>query len=517
MKNKKAALLSVSTTEGLLPFARLLQEEGFTLLTTTGTGAFLKKNGISSLKIEEYTGQKEILGGRVKTLHPKIHAGILAKRDDESDRNDLISMEAFNIDVVVVSLYPFREKVRSGSEWSHRELVELIDIGGATLLRAAAKNSEFVLVAGNHHEYEACMEQLKNSDGEVSKIPLEFKVRQALSAFSQLVDDTSQIYATFQEKFSGHTKEEVIILHEAQRLRYGENPHQKAGFFLSCTSPLFWTQRQGKELSYNNILDLDASFSLIKPFLSETSPVAVIIKHTNPCGAAYGESVLDAVRKSKLSDPRSHFGGIIVVNKEVTEEVAEEVASDFAEIFIAPSFSEAALSRLSKMKNLRVIDFNADLLLTTQEVRTAAGGFLIQEKDPGSSIHDSATVSMRAASSYEHEDLAFAWKLCAQVKSNAIVLVKNGTLIGTGAGQMSRIDSVELALKKASVHGHSLKGAVAASDAFFPFPDGVETLGDAGISAIVVPGGAKRDPEIIEACNKREMALLFAKNRHFKH
>lgn len=517
MNNKKAALLSVSTTEGLLPFAKLLQEQGFALLTTTGTGTFLKKNGIESVKIEEYTGQKEILGGRVKTLHPKIHAGILAKRDNHSDCEDLSSMNAYSIDVVIVSLYPFREKVRSGADLNHRELVELIDIGGATLLRAAAKNAEFVLVAGNHFEYESCIEHLKNASGDVSKIPLAFKIQQSLSAFSQLIDDTTQIYTTLNERTENQTQQITLSLQEIQSLRYGENPHQKAGFYAISKDSLFWKQHQGKELSYNNILDLDASFSLIKPFLYEESPVAVIIKHTNPCGAAYGSSVLGAIKKSKLSDPRSHFGGIIVVNKEVSEEVAEEVASDFAEIFVAPSFSQEALGRLSKMKNLRVIEFDPKGLSTSMDYRSAAGGFLVQEKDPGSTVEQSTCASIRAPSDKEKSDLSFAWKLCSQVKSNAIVLVKDGTLIGTGAGQMSRIDSVELAIKKASVHGHILKGAVAASDAFFPFPDGVETLGDAGISAVISPGGAKRDPEIIEACNKKDMALLFAVSRHFKH
>ena len=519
MMNGRAALLSVSDTTGLEPLAKTLTELGYTLLTTTGTGAFLDKLGIKSLPIEEYTKQPEILGGRVKTLHPKIHAGILAKRDTPQDMEDLKNADALPIDVVVVTLYPFREKIKKGADkdLTYRKLIELVDIGGATLLRAASKNAEFVLVVSDPSDYSECAKALTEAKY-VEKLPLEFRLSRAVSALTILADDTMTITKTLSRKVAGEKPREGIVLEEVQSLRYGENPHQQAGFYRLAgeSGPLPWKQLQGKELSYNNLIDLDAAFNLIKPFLSK-EPTAVIIKHTNPCGVGRGESVLKAIQSAKRCDPRSHFGGIIVTNREFTREAAEEVAAEFAEIVVAPTFSSDALERFQKNKNLRVIEASLDANMPIHEFKQAAFGVLVQERDPGSSLLDAEVVSQRAPTAQEKAELEFAWSVCAGVKSNSIVLAKEGMVIGVGAGQMSRIDSVEIALNKAKFHKHELKGSVAASDAFFPFPDSVETMAQAGITAIVAPGGAKRDPEVIAAANAANVALMFAKNRHFRH
>lgn len=517
--NGRAALLSVSNTTGLEPLAKALTELGYTLLTTTGTGAFLDKAGIKSLAIEEYTKQPEILGGRVKTLHPKIHAGILAKRDTPQDLEDLKNSNALPIDVVVVTLYPFRDKIKQGADkdLTYRKLIELVDIGGATLLRAAAKNAEFVLVVSDPSDYGNCAKALSEAKF-VEKLPLEFRLSRAVSALSILADDTVTISKTLSRRVEGEKPREGIVLEEVQPLRYGENPHQKAGFFrmVGDNAPLPWKQLQGKELSYNNLIDLDSSFNLIRPFLKK-EPTAVIIKHTNPCGVGRGTSVLAAIQAAKKCDPRSHFGGIIVTNNEFPLDAAEEVAAEFAEIVVAPSFSKEALERLQRNKNLRVIEASLDTPMPAIEFKQAAFGVLVQERDNGTTLEDAEIVSKRAPTSQEKAELEFAWSVCSGVKSNSIVLAKEGMVIGVGAGQMSRIDSVEIALRKAELHKHNIKGSVAASDAFFPFPDSVQTLAASGVTAIVAPGGAKRDPEVIAAANEAGVALMFAKNRHFRH
>lgn len=501
----KAALLSVSDTTNLEHLAKTLTSLGFTLLTTTGTGKYLNSFGIESLSIEDYTGYKEILGGRVKSLHPKIHGGILAKRDSKSDMEDLKSIDALSIDVVVVTLYPFRSKAKK--DMPHREQIELVDIGGATLLRAAAKNCEYVLVVSDPSQYNEVTEKLLDVKS-VESLPFEYKKEKAILAFSLLADDTLSVAKLLS---GGSVTGEVLT--KFQDLRYGENPHQDAGFYKRFgTKTLPWKQHQGKELSYNNLLDLDASFSLIEPFFGD-EPTAIIIKHTNPCGVGTGNSLLEAVKRAKKSDPRSHFGGIVVVNQKMDVEEADEIASEFAEIVVAPDFTEQALIRFSKNKNLRVISFSA--FNQDYELRSSASGFLIQSVD--SVRFDYEVVGRREPTKEELAELNFAWKVCAKVKSNAIVLSKENSVIGVGAGQMSRIDSVELCLHKAKIHGHSIKGSVCASDAFFPFPDSVTTLGEAGVSAILAPGGAKRDDEIIAEANRFNIALLFSKFRHFRH
>lgn len=501
----KAALLSVSDTTNLEHLAKTLTSLGFTLLTTTGTGKYLNTFGIESVSIEDYTGYKEILGGRVKSLHPKIHGGILAKRDSKSDMEDLKSIDALTIDVVVVTLYPFRSKAKK--EMQHREQIELVDIGGATLLRAAAKNCEYVLVVSDPSQYNEVTDMLLETKS-VEALPFEYKKEKAILAFSLLADDALSVARLLS---GGAVAGEVLT--KFQDLRYGENPHQEAGFYKRFSiKELPWKQFQGKELSYNNLLDLDASFSLIEPFFGD-APTAIIIKHTNPCGVGTGDTLLEAVKRAKRSDPRSHFGGIVVVNQKMDVEEADEIASEFAEIVVAPDFTEQALIRFSKNKNLRVVSFST--INKEYELRSAASGFLIQSVDLVSSDYE--IVSRREPTKVELEELNFAWKVCAKVKSNAIVLVKDKSVIGVGAGQMSRIDSVELCLHKAKIHGHSTKGSVCASDAFFPFPDSVTALGDAGVSAILAPGGAKRDEEIITEANRFNIALLFSKYRHFRH
>lgn len=518
---KKTALISVSDRTNLVDFARRLQRLGFNLLTTTGSGKFLAENGIVSESIEAYTGQLEILDGRVKTLHPKIHAGLLAKRDNQQHMKQLEQQGIDPISVVAVNLYPFIETAEKAGADDVERMVELIDIGGPTMIRAAAKNFKHIFAVIDPADYEHVIASLNNGEL-MSQESCALRRCLAVKVFSRLARynlEIARYFAAAGDKAQGNFGPiGGEILQRAQSLRYGENPHQKAALYtpLASMQGRVWQQLHGKELSYNNLLDTDAALKFLWSVWDE-EPTVAILKHLNPCGAARGKDLLAAVSRAKAGDPRSHFGGILVFNREVGLEVAEEVRKDFAEIVVAPSFAPAALEALRTSKNLRVIRV-CGFQPAQYEMRSIEGGVLLQERDGGvSAVAQAELVTQRKPSEAELRDLQFAWMLCAHVKSNAIVLVNDGMLIGTGAGQMSRIDSVEVALSKAAAHGHVVKGAVAASDAFFPFADNIERLSQQGVVAAIAPRGAKRDDEIIAAAQKAGISLLFCADRHFRH
>ena len=518
----KNALISVSDKTNLNLIAKALVDNDFQILTTSGTKKYLDEHRIPSILLENYTGLQEMLDGRVKTLHPKIHGGLLADRDKQSHLDDLKNNQIDCIDVVIVNLYPFQKNLSSGKTFA--EMVELIDIGGPSMLRSAAKNFKHVLSLVDPADYSTVIEYVSQK----KDIPYEIRASFARKVFTF----TSQYDLDIARYFSSEGNWSIdninpiegVVLEKIQDLRYGENPHQKASFYKKAFSTeKTWSQLQGKELSYNNLLDLDASLQVINPFfnneLYNSEATAVIIKHLNPCGVASDKTLLSALKKAKQCDPRSHFGGILAFNKTVDVEVAQEIKDDFCEIVVAPSYTEEAKQLLKSSKNLRVIELSGDKPFNRkQDIRYVEGGVLIQELDlEVSKIEDAKIVSKAQPTKEQLTDLQFAWNICAQVKSNAIVVVKDNKLIGVGGGQMSRIDSVELAISKAKTHGHDLNGAVVASDAFFPFPDSVETLASVGIKAIVVPSGAKRDTESIEMADKNGVSLLFVGDRHFKH
>lgn len=531
---KRAALISVSDKTGLVEFVKGLQSLGYTPLGTSGSKAFLEQAGVSCESIEAYTAQKEILGGRVKTLHPKIHAGLLAKRDDAEHMRQLEEDGIYAIDVAVINLYPFAQGLASDSATNPAKMIELIDVGGPTMIRASAKNFSGVLPVLDPADYDAVLHELAKA-GSVGKTSLELrrKLSQKVFTFTANYDLTIAKYlsnvsfegceAIAQGAVDLETNLSLgpvtgAVLTLDQELRYGENPHQKARFYRSVDGNYKrnFEQLNGKELSYNNLLDFDAALGMAQSMPAD-SIGAVIIKHLNPCGAGFGTSVDDAIKKAKQCDPRSHFGGVIAVNRTLTAQAAEGIAGEFAEIVIAPDYEPQALQILSKNKNLRVLKCT----MSTGprfEMRTLQCGVLVQQSDTSrQSVQSMKVASARKPTPAELNDLEFAWTFCAHVKSNAITIAKGGMLVAVGAGQMSRIDSAELAVQKAKVHGHDLRGAVAASDAFFPFPDSVEFLAAAGIKAIVVPGGAKRDQEVIDVCNKLDVALLMSEERHFRH
>lgn len=508
---KKAALISVSNRSGLESFAKELVSLEYEILSTKGTADFLESHQIPCVRIEEYTGQKEILDGRVKTLHPKIHAGLLAKKDSPAHLKQLEEDGIYNIEVAVINLYPFKEGLATESANSSEKMVELIDIGGPTMIRAAAKNYRHVWPVIDVGDYPVVAEMLRNS---TSQDAYNFRKQLAAKVFTQLADYNLQIARYLSSDLPSETQ--GLVLLKQQSLRYGENPHQNAGYFSELDSERIWEQLSGKPLSYNNMLDLDAGIRILK-VLPEQQPAAAIVKHLNPCGAAINDTLVEALERAKAGDPRSHFGGIIICTTEVDELAARNIISDFCELVIAESYSDAALKVLCTKKNLRVLKIEKNRYPTT-EWRSAAGGVLIQSMDQEISYLESAKiVSEQKPTLDQLTDLQFAWNMCSQVKSNAILLVKNRMILGTGAGQMSRIDSVELAIKKAKEHGHNLEGAVAASDAFFPFSDSVTTLADSGVSAVVATCGAKRDEEIVMAANAAGISLLFVEDRHFRH
>lgn len=529
---KRAALLSVSDRTGLNEIARALSDAGYILLATSGTRAALVEAGIPCESVELYTGQPEILGGRVKTLHPKIHGGLLAKREDAEHMAQLQRQEILPIDVAIVNLYPFIEGMRGDAAQNPAKMIELIDIGGPTMIRAAAKNFRAVLPLIDPSDYPRVIELLDTKGGAdsdpLAKIPLALRRELAGKVFSWIANynlEIAKYLSAVDVADDGNLqwhREALPALHgnvlvRGQELRYGENPHQRAAFYRPLGSTKRgWKQLQGKELSYNNLLDFDAAFRLIRGFRSAT-PTAAILKHLNPCGAASADELLSALESAKRGDPRSHFGGVIAFNVPVNAAAAAEIAEDFAEIVVAPGYDAAALELLGKKKNLRVLQVELEQPLEL-ELRSVQGGVLLQEiDDKVSQVQEGEVVTTHKPNARQLADLQFAWAICAHVKSNAIALCRDRMLLASGAGQTSRIDSVEVALHKARTHGHDLTGAVAASDAFFPFSDCIEVLAEQGIRAVVAPRGAKRDDEVIAVAERCGVALIFVTDRHFRH
>jgi len=506
------ALLSVSDKTGIVELARTLAGAGYALLSSGGTAFELEQAGLEVQRVAEYTGSSELLQGRVKTLHPKIHAGILA-RDNSRDRDEMEREGIALIDIVAVNLYPFRAGRENDA--TKQDLIELIDIGGAALLRAGAKNWERVAALSSPAAYPEAIRQLK-AHGEIDRATRE---RLAGEAFRLTADYDAAIAAWLGER--EHFGPQLRLRGDLrERMRYGENPGQDAAFYLGNetegTSLAGVEQLGGKVLSYNNIVDLESALELILEF---KEPAAAVIKHTNPCGCALGKSPAEAFRRALAGDPKSAFGGIVALNREVDRETAELIAGIFVEALLAPGFTDEALRRLRRKKNLRLLAAGPFRERPPHiQVRTVYGGFLAQESDAVAW----APEDLKVAAGPEPApgllgELEFAWRVCAHVKSNAIVLTRERAIIGVGAGQMSRIDAAELALKKAAETGAEPRGSVLASDAFFPFRDVVDLAARAGIAAIVQPGGSIRDEESIAAAQEHGITLVLTGRRHFRH
>jgi phosphoribosylaminoimidazolecarboxamide formyltransferase/IMP cyclohydrolase len=491
------AILSVSDKSGIVELARALRAKNVEILSTGGTAKHLAENGIEVTSIAQWSGAPEILGGRVKTLTPRVFGAILHDRANESHRADVDRLAIPPIDLVVVNLYPFEATIAKEGV-TIPEAIEQIDVGGPSMLRAAAKNHRYVLPLSDPALYADFLREF-----EMGEISDEFRLRCAVEVFRK----TSKYDETI-ANFLGPSDALEIKLAKFQDLRYGENPQQSAAFYVSPGAKPF-EQIQGKELSYNNLLDLDAAMRLAHAF---DTPAAAVIKHTNPCGAARRESLADALRAAIESDPVSAFGGIIGANREFDAECASIVESMFLEVIVAPSFSDDARTILAKKKNLRLIV--APPPSASMDYRSAAGGILAQSTDRVSSRDAWKVVTERHPTPDEMNGLEFAWTICAYVKSNAIVLTNQSQTIGIGAGQMSRVDAAKVALMKSILPA---AGSFAASDAFFPFRDGLDLLADAGIRAIIQPGGSVRDAEVIGASNERGVAMVFAGERHFRH
>jgi phosphoribosylaminoimidazolecarboxamide formyltransferase/IMP cyclohydrolase len=504
---KKRALLSVSDKTGIVGFARELTELGYELLSTGGTAKTLQENGIEVTLVSEVTGFPEILEGRVKTLHPKIHGGILAKRTSEH-LAELETQEITPIDLVVVNLYPFAKTVAKEGV-TLEEAIENIDIGGPTMVRATAKNHQYVTIVVSPARYEEVLREITEN----GKVSLELRRKLALEAFRHTAQYDVMISQYLGNTFAGTSFPDEFLLQgeKVQDLRYGENPHQQAAFYRTGQGGLGAArQLQGKELSFNNIIDLNAAWSLAVEF---EEPACAIIKHTNPCGVAIAATVEEAYKKALSADPVSAFGGIVAFNKQVDQKTAESLVEIFLEVIVAPSFSKEALNVLAGKPNVRVLEIPNSTEKIPLDMKKVSGGFLVQTKDEGE--EDEWTWATEAQADAETlADLKFAWKVVKHVKSNAIVCVKNGIAVGVGPGQTNRVGAAKIALEQA---GENAQGGVLASDAFFPFKDTVDLAAQFGIKAIVQPGGSIKDQESIEACNQYGIAMAFTGIRHFKH
>jgi phosphoribosylaminoimidazolecarboxamide formyltransferase / IMP cyclohydrolase len=523
LKKIHRALLSVTDKSGLVDFARQLAAHGVELVSTGGTARALREAGLAVLDISELTGFPEMLDGRVKTLHPKVHGGILHIRENTEHRAAVESHGIQPIDMVVVNLYAF-EKTASRSGATFAEVIENIDIGGPSMVRSAAKNFEDVAVVTSASDYASLTEELQANEGALTR---DTRWRLAKSAFALTAAYDTGIANTL-EQLAASEAQAPLSLYDAadapfpstlrlayplaMSLRYGENPHQRAALYNDQTgSGVAGAQQlQGKELSYNNLVDLDACWELVQEF--DQTAVA-IIKHTNPCGTAVGSSVVEAYKLALAADPVSAFGGVIGINREVDAEAAEEIAKLFVEAVAAPSYTPEALTRFAAKKNLRLITVTPGK--PVRVIKQVSGGLLLQDADSARiSVNDLKLVTTRKPTETEIDSLLFAWRVCKHVKSNAIVYARNGQTLGVGAGQMSRVDSAKFGAMKAVL---PLANCVAASDAFFPFADGLEAVAAAGATAVIQPGGSVRDEEVIAAADKLGVAMVFTGIRHFRH
>jgi len=510
MSNKKtikSALISVFSKEGLEPIVKELHNQNVKLYSTGGTEKFIRDLGIDVIPVEDVTSYPSILGGRVKTLHPKVFGGILNRQNNESDVAELVDYNIPQIDLVIVDLYPFEKTVASGA--NHEDIIEKIDIGGISLIRAAAKNYIDVICVSSVEDYKEFLELLKSEKGTTSETD---RKRFAAKAFKISSHYDTAIF----NYFNKNHEETVLKISETNGhvLRYGENPHQK-GFFFGDFEAMF-TKLHGKELSYNNLLDVDAAVNLMNEFKGE-APTFAILKHNNACGIAQRNTIHQAYVDALAGDPVSAFGGILISNTEIDKVTAEEIHSLFCEVVIAPSFSNDALEILKSKKNRILLVLN-EVELPQTTVRTCLNGILVQDKDNVTDALEHLTnATNNKPTKNELEDLLFASKICKHTKSNTIVLAKNKQLCASGTGQTSRVDALNQAIHKAQSFKFDLKGAVMASDAFFPFPDCVEIADVAGITAVIQPGGSIKDQLSIDYCNDHNISMVFTGTRHFKH
>ncbi len=508
----KSALISVSDKTGIVDLGKRLTALGWRILSTGGTSKTLNDSGIKTTDVSDITGFPECMDGRVKTLHPKVHGGLLARRSLEKHMQQAESLGIEMIDMVVVNLYPFKETLQKAGS-THEDIIENIDIGGPSMLRSAAKNYQDVVVLCDPNDYEAVLEKMEAGEKfeESERALFALKVFEHTSHYDTLI-------AAYLQKHTGRVEpgKTVTLTYElAQSLRYGENPHQKAWFLkdalVTDEAMSSFKQLHGKELSFNNLNDLSSAIQMVREF---KEPAAIAVKHTNPCGAAVGHDIATAYQLAHDADPTSIFGGIIALNRQVDRETAEKMSKIFLEIIAAPSYTEEALEVLTKKKNLRLLEIPTDKPFEDSlDMKKIEGGLLIQEADHSTEV-PYRVVTERIPTDSEIADLLFGWKIVKHVKSNAIVLSKNDVTVSVSPGQTSRILATENAIRQA---GENVKGTVLASDAFFPFADVIDAASAAGISAIVQPGGSVNDPEVIAAANKHGIAMIFTDRRHFKH
>ena len=513
----RRALLSVSDKTGVVEFARGLAALGVELVSTGGTATALREGGLEVRNIETFTGFPEIMGGRVKTLHPKLYAGVLALRDDPGHMAAADEHEIEFVDLVCVNLYPFEAWAGRRGVTEH-EVLEHIDIGGPTMIRAAAKNFAFTGVVVKPESYDAVLQELREFDNRLS---LPTRENLAAEAFAYTARYDTAISRWFAEKQGEFPELMMSAFEKVTDLSYGENPHQRAAYYSQVGARMHVLsqvrQRGGKELSFNNVLDINAGRLLVQEF---EVPACVIIKHNNPCGVAVGGSALEAYRRAFACDPQSAFGGVICFNRPVDEELAQALLGQFVEVVLAPGLTDDAVTALCTKPNLRILDDEERRRVNISEwdLKRVMGGLLVQDRDLDlEDRSEMEVVSERKPSEREWGEMLFAWKVCKHVRSNAIVLARNLASVGIGAGQMSRVDSVRLAIDKARATGTDLTGGALASDAFFPFSDGPQLAVDAGVTAVIQPGGSVRDHEVVEAADAAGISMVFTHRRHFRH
>ncbi|MGC1496146.1 MAG: bifunctional phosphoribosylaminoimidazolecarboxamide formyltransferase/IMP cyclohydrolase [Sulfitobacter sp.] len=521
----KRALLSVSDKTGLVDLGKALAAHGVELLSTGGTAKALREAGLDVRDVADVTGYPEMMDGRVKTLHPVVHGGLLALRDNDDHVAAMDAHDIGAIDLVVVNLYPFEATVAKGAAYA--EVIENIDIGGPAMIRSAAKNHGFVNVVVDTEDYTAVIAELEANAGQTTYA---LRQRLAQTAYARTAAYDTAVSTWMAEHVADTPRRRTFGGTLKQTMRYGENPHQNAAFYTDGSDRpgvATATQHQGKELSYNNINDTDAAFELVSEFAPENGPACAIIKHANPCGVATGATMVEAYTRAFDCDRTSAFGGIIALNQVLDGETAEAISGIFTEVVIAPGADVDAVEIFSKKKNLRLLTTNGlgDPTAAKLAMRQVSGGFLVQDKDVGRiSRDDLKVVTKRAPSEQELSDLLFAWTVAKHVKSNAIIYVKDGATVGVGAGQMSRVDSTRIAARKAIDMAEAMglpapltTGSVVASDAFFPFADGLITAAEAGATALIQPGGSMRDDEVIAAADEAGLAMVFTGMRHFRH
>jgi phosphoribosylaminoimidazolecarboxamide formyltransferase / IMP cyclohydrolase len=510
----RRALLSVSDKRGILEFARGLADLGVELVSTGGTARELEAAGLGVRSIEDFTGFPEIMDGRIKTLHPRLYAGLLAVRDDQSHLDAAIAHNIEYVDLVCVNLYPFERAV--ARRLPDEDIIENIDIGGPSMIRAAAKNHAFAAAVTSPESYDAVLDELRLSDGQLS---MATRGSLAAEAFAYTARYDTAVTRWFAEKSEDFPPLHVRAYEKVVDLPYGENPHQRAAYYSQVGARMhvlsMVRQHHGKQLSFNNLLDLDAARNLVRDF---SEPACVIVKHNNPCGVAVADSAPDAYERAFATDPLSAFGGVIGFNRPVGAATAKRLSEQFVEVLFAPGYEDGALEILMAKPSIRILEDNErrSPLVAEPEIKQVMGGLLVQDRDlEFADRTEMEVVTQRQPSDEEWRDLIFAWRVCKHVRSNAIVLAKDRATAGIGAGQMSRVDSVRLAVDKSRVE--SLEGAALASDAFFPFSDGPEIAIGAGVTAIIQPGGSRNDPEVRETAEKAGVAMVFTSRRHFRH